>query len=45
MRPGCPRHDPAQRTVNKRPWWWLLAAPYYVVAGLWEFLHGWKGDA
>jgi hypothetical protein len=45
IRPCCPRHDPAQRTAAKRPWWWFLAAPYYVVAGLWGFLHGWKGDA
>lgn len=25
---------------TRRPWWWLLAAPFYVVAGLVRFLRG-----
>ena len=40
----CPEHlaeadlTLPSRAPAKRPWWWIFAAPFYVVAGLISFL-------
>ncbi len=36
-----PKPDPVASAASRRPWWWPLTAPFYIVAGLVKFLrHG-----